>query len=252
MLGNIIYVDYDRSSWRYMNYERNLAKEDLDCYKIGGAIRQDYDIMAPYRIGKGGGSAYGGEWKPSKPEDERFLGAPGSINNSINSKGDLYQTHIGDNGRADWETHNTDHGFPAHHTNPHTHEVSWEGGFPHLISEGSLDKTFENDWSIRKMIIQSNSIEENRFKTISDFKWCMKCGGEVQFVWNGTTYCCFGKLTPKGSSAPRMLIAQSGSVETNLRTEKWCDNSDEILEYMVGNDRLRDVITQVTVIERTI
>ena len=252
MLGNIIYVDYDRSSWRYMNYERNLAKEDLDCYKIGGAIRQNYDIMAPYRIGKGGGSAYGGEWKPSKPEDERFLGAPGSINNSTNSKGDLYQTHIGDNGRADWETHNTDHGFPAHHTNPHTHEVSWEGGFPHLISEGSLDKTFENDWSIRKMIIQSNSIEENRFKTISDFKWCMKCGGEVQFVWNGTTYCCFGKLTPKGSSAPRMLIAQSGSVETNLRTEKWCDNSDEILEYMVGNDRLRDVITQVTVIERTI
>ena len=90
------------------------------------------------------------------------------------------------------------------------------------------------------------------FTSISDFKWCMKCGGEVQFVWNGTTYCCFGKLTPKGSSAPRMLIAQSGSVETNLRTEKWCDNSDEILEYMVGNDRLRDVITQVTVIERTI
>ena len=55
MQGNIVYVDYDRSSWRYMNYERSLPKEDLDCYKIGSAIHQNYDIMEPYRIGKGGG-----------------------------------------------------------------------------------------------------------------------------------------------------------------------------------------------------
>ena len=71
MEGNIVHVDYDRSSWRYMNYERSLPKEDLDCYKIGGAIHKEYDIMEPYRIGKGGGSAYGGGYKPAKPEDER-------------------------------------------------------------------------------------------------------------------------------------------------------------------------------------
>ena len=29
MQGNIIYVDYERSSWRYMNYERGFQKEDL-------------------------------------------------------------------------------------------------------------------------------------------------------------------------------------------------------------------------------
>ena len=28
--------------------------------------------------------------------------------------------------------------------------------------------------------------------------------------------------------------------------------SDEVLEYMVGSDRLRDVITQVTVLDRSI
>ena len=28
---------------------------------------------------KGGGSAYGGKWKPSKPEDERLVGKPGEI-----------------------------------------------------------------------------------------------------------------------------------------------------------------------------
>lgn len=102
------------------------------------------------------------------------------------------------------------------------------------------------------MIIQSKSIEENRFKTISDFKWCMKCGGEVQFVWKGTTYCCFGKIIPKGSTSSKMVISQASSAETNMHTEKWCDNSDELLEYMVGEDRLRDIITQVIVIERTI
>ena len=30
---------------------------------------------------KGMGSAFGGEWKPKKPEDERFLGEPGIIKN---------------------------------------------------------------------------------------------------------------------------------------------------------------------------
>ncbi len=35
-------------------------------------------------------------------------------------------------------------------------------------------------------------------------------------------------------------------------TEKVCETSDEALEYMVGEDRLRDVITQVNVSARTI
>ena len=49
-----------------------------------------------------------------------------------------------------------------------------------------------------------------------------------------------------------MMICQAGSAEINARTEKWCDTADEILEYIVGSDRLRDVITQVKVWERTI
>ena len=34
MQGNIIYVDYERSSWRYMNYERGFQKEDLESFNI--------------------------------------------------------------------------------------------------------------------------------------------------------------------------------------------------------------------------
>lgn len=59
-------------------------------------------------------------------------------------------------------------------------------------------------------IIQGNTPEQNRFVSISDFKWCMSWRRNI--------------LTPR----------------------------DNTLEYMVGKDRLRDVITQVTVIGRTI
>ena len=59
MQGNLVYVDYERSSWRYMSYERSFHKDDLDAFKIGGATQLNYDIIEPYLIGKGGGSAYG-------------------------------------------------------------------------------------------------------------------------------------------------------------------------------------------------
>ena len=80
MQGNIIYVDYERSSWRYMNYERSFRRENLDAFKIGGTSSNNRDTIEPYLIGKGGGSAYGGEWKPSKPDDERLVGEHGDIN----------------------------------------------------------------------------------------------------------------------------------------------------------------------------
>ena len=66
--GNIVYVDYDRSSWRYMSYERSLPKEDLDAYKIGGTTPASYDILAPYMVGKGGGSAYGVDGNRPSPK----------------------------------------------------------------------------------------------------------------------------------------------------------------------------------------
>ncbi len=40
--------------------------------------------------------------------------------------------------------------------------------------------------------------------------------------------------------------------EYSTDDEMWADTADEILEYNVGGDRLRDVITQVKVWSRTI
>lgn len=256
MDGNIVYVDYERSSWRYMDYERSLLKKDLECYKIGGTYHPNYDIMEPYRIGKGGGSAFGGDWKPSpnKPQDQRFIGEPGQINQSGYSK-----THIGNNGKADYERHETTHGNSKAHTDPHDHQVDWSNGSPHLgpainYPNGAppFEDVYGGDLSMYGKTIPTNTPEQNRFTNISDFKWCMRCGGEVQFIWNGTTYCCFGKLMHPGNTEAMMYIAKSDFQTGQTFSEKWCTNSDDLLEYMVGEDRLRDVITQVTVIDRTI
>ena len=258
MQGNIVYVDYERSSWKYMSYERGFRKEDLDTFKIGSTSSQNGDTIEPYLIGgdtfKGGGSAYGGKWKPSKLGDEKFIGKPGEIKQSFTKKGDLYETHIGLDGKADSETHYSDHGTPTLHDNPHTHDIYWDELGPHLGKIEHTGKAYgrERRWLSMKTIVPANTFEDDRFKTISDFKWCMKRGGEVQFEWNGVMYCCFGCVSPVAGAAPKMVICQAGSVEVNTRTEKWCDTADEILEYMVGDDRLRDVITQVKVWERTI
>jgi hypothetical protein len=53
MRGDIVYVDYERSSWRYMDYERKAApNNDLDCYKIGGA-KQDMPISENISLCRG-------------------------------------------------------------------------------------------------------------------------------------------------------------------------------------------------------
>ena len=251
MQGNIIHVDYERSSWRYMSYERGFRSEDLDAFKIGSTLSGNYDTITPYLIGKGGGSAYGGKWKPSKPEDYRLLGQPGEIKTTFDKRGNRIETKIGNDGRAIAERHYTHHNLPKFHSNPHDHHINWETpryGIP------NFEKPHVNYWPDAYpdgapefkafgglyMNYGVNSEEDNRFKTISEFKECLIRGGEVEFQWKGNAYSIGGY--------DKYAICVSNREET----EKLCDTPDEVLEYMVGEDRLRDVITQVTVIWRTI
>ncbi len=101
--------------------------------------------------------------------------------------------------------------------------------------------------------VGTNSFEDNRFKTISDFKWCVNHGGEIEFEWKGLSYGIW-PMQQKTPDAPlQMLISQIYiGMEGIVASEKWCDTADDVLEYMVSGDRLRDVITQVTVWDRTI
>ncbi len=85
-----------------------------------------------------------------------------------------------------------------------------------------------------------NSYEDDRFKTISEFKECLIRGGEVEFDWKGKSY----SITHYNE---KIAISEANKQET----EVLCDTADEVLEYMVGEDRLRDVVTQILVESRS-
>lgn len=84
------------------------------------------------------------------------------------------------------------------------------------------------------------SSENNSFRTISEFKECIIRGGEPVFSWNGI---CYGVCFHENG----YCIAR-----TDGTSEKICTTPDQVLEYMVGTDRLRDVITKVDILSRTI
>ena len=253
MQGDIIYVDYEMSSWKYMNYERKAADVDIDAYKIGGCAPVSCDTISAYMVSAGGGSAYGGGWQPSpnKPEDQRFLGEPDKINTTYKN-GYRRDTKIGKDGRAVKERHYTDHGNPKLHTNPHDHKINWETpryGQPNFekphINYPDGAPEFKSYGRAKQMgkIIQANTPEQNRFITISDFKDCMIRGGEVEIEWHGVHY----GIIRYGKDDKITIY-----IWNQPETERCFETADDALEYMVGSDRLRDVITQVTVLDRTI
>ena len=128
MEGNIVFVDYELSSWRYMDQQsKAFAGEDLDCYKIGGANLQNYDTIDACMLGKGMGSAYGAQWKPNsnKPNDMAFIGPPNTIRRIFipDRKGGGYwiQAKYGNDGWAVALRHETEHSPNHQHSNPHDH-----------------------------------------------------------------------------------------------------------------------------------
>lgn len=247
MQGDIVYVDYERSSWRYLNYEQKTAhSNDLDCYKIGGAKQKIYDTIEMYMVGKGVGSAYGGEWKPSKPEDQRLIGNPGEIKVTYQKDGTKIETKIGADGRAVSERHHTSAPNAKYHSNPHDHKIDWTTpryGIPNFgkpINYWGDVPEFKSYGEMSIMDFLGNSILVDNFKTISEFKECIIRGGEPVFDWNGDRY---GVCLIDGG----YCIAH-----TNGSCEKKYSSPDEVLEYIAGENRLRDIITKVNVISRSI
>ena len=265
MEGNIVYVDYELSSWKYQNDdyipskflpyicgEKPLPEDSGIVIKSGCVLREDASL-------KGMGSAFGGAWIPAKPDDQRFLGKPGEVKSSFTSGkhgGYKRETKIGDDGKAVVERHYTDHLRPDKHTDPHDHIIDWTRGFPipgKPINYPNGAPEFKRFGGFKSMgdLIRTNSAEDDRFKSISDFKFCVNCGGEVQFEWKGKVYGIWPKLSRTPGAPLQMLISQVLTDDME-QTEKWCDTADEVLEYIIDGDRLRDIITKVEVTDRTI
>lgn len=260
MQGDIIYVDYELSGWKYLKGQTNV----LNGKNKGGRIIHKVTVQ-PDDILKGTGSAYGGKWKPKKPDDERYLGNPGEIKETFDQNGERRLTKIGDDGRATKERHFSFHNRPDKHTNPHDHIINWDTNrgnplpqrpinYPDGVPEFKYYRDVNTQMKVNKNIVKN---EEDQFKTISEFKWCVDCGGEVEFKWKGKLY----SIThPEG----RINIGEgcyekdgkyynmNSHAEYSQNDDMWGDTADDILEYIVSGDKLRDVITQVEVIVRTI
>ncbi len=259
MEGNIIYVNYELSSWRYFNTDEVYEPSKYFSY-ISGAVSKPENcgiIVKSYGYvladsQKGMGSAYGGDWKPCKEDDERFLGEPGEIKytHSKDKKGGYDRaTKIGVDGRAIKERHFTDHNRSDKHTNPHDHFISWDNqrGFPkpgspiNYPDEAPEFKNYKGVTYMNGSIPDEKYFEEMRFKTISDFKWAMEYNSEVEFEWNEKVY---------SITHPDGIIS---ICEGNKYSEaKDYETADEALEYVIDGQRLREIITKVKVWSRTI
>ena len=104
-------------------------------------------------------------------------------------------------------------------------------------------KRYQEAYNMKYTIVPANTPEQDRFVSISDFKECMHWGGEVEFIWKGTRY---GAVRYGQGNKISVYVAN------RQETERLYDTADEALEYMVGEDRLRDVITKVEVRFRSI
>lgn len=265
MQGDIIYVDYELSGWKYLNKESlDLPLHNKKGIIVNKTMLQPENFNKMYSL-KGSGSAYGGKWKPKKTEDERFLGKPGEIKETFDKNGERRLTKIGDDGRATKERHFSFHNRPDKHTNPHDHMINWDPNrgnplpqrpinYPDVVPEFKYYREVNTQMKVNKNIVKN---EEDQFKTISEFKWCVDCGGEVEFQWKGKSY----SIThPDGRiNIGEGYYIKDGKNYNVLSNEPcidkegmWGDTADDILEYIVGGDRLRDVITQVEVVVRTI
>ena len=144
-------------------------------------------------------------------------------------------------------THNREH---TGHTNPHDHEIDWSQGFPHLLQPTNyLPELFPDGIPEFKTYMESFEManyyenrEQSQFKSISDFKWCMKCGGEVEFNWHGKSY---GIVHDPGDT---IVVYEAD----NEASEKSCKTSDEVLDILFDDVKLRNIITEIDVITRTV
>ena len=206
---------------------------------------------------KGMGSAYGAQWKPNpnKPNEMALKGTANTVQRiyiSTRKGGYWIQVKYGEDGWALVVRHETTHSPGSGHTDPHDHimeydpnthapmwgsseVINYPNGAPELKQLKAGDTMSSQDF-----IVLHYDDEAMRFKTISEFKNSLVNGGEIVIEWNDVEYGIFRDQN-------RFFIGHD-TPDTNV----YYDSPDELLEYRVGNDRLRDVITKVIVIDRTL
>ncbi len=260
MTGNIIYVDYDLSSWKHM--EDDAVKSCCVKHIIGYTENYQSSPRIVRKIGyvfKGGGSAYGGEWMPKDANAERFLGKPNSIERHFvsNKSGDggyYADLKYDENGHAISEREYTDHGKPHTHTNPHDHVIDWSNGAPKPSSPIKLDGDVIPEFKkniLGDIIMKNNnsngSAYDFSFESLAELKFCISCGAEITFDYNGHLY-GIGKIT----ETEYYIGSCSQNGEPEPGDDLYSSDIEEILDYPIDGKKLRERLDDIDIIERTL
>ncbi len=89
-----------------------------------------------------------------------------------------------------------------------------------------------------------NIIDFSPFESIDDFKFSLTNGREIEFNWNGTDYGVFHE----GERKESFFICEAYKDEQG----KYFETIDELLDYTIQGQPLRDFITQVVVWHRNL
>ena len=180
MQGNIVFVDYELSSWKYQGDNSPFVKTfygQLMPHRNDDIIYKRGYVLS-YAEEKGMGSAYGGKWKPTTKANNRLIGPPGEIRITYTKWGERYLTKYGDDGYAIMERHETDHGRTDKknfHSNPHDHIITWENNEPKFSKQINYPKGRApefKEYQERAFIMNKNmqQYDDDMFKTIDEFK----------------------------------------------------------------------------------
>lgn len=270
MNGNIVYVNYEQSSWKYQQKDFELSEyAEYICGQKPLPENSDIIIKSgfvlPRTYEKGTGDAHGGKWIPKKEDDKRLLGNPGEIKTTYMQSGAKYITRIGDDGRAVFERHCTDHGNPKFHSNPHDHIIDWhnpvegipnfirkinywDGNVPEIDDKGektnvNKDKDNLNFETVSELLASLPKADkvttyycsgesDLSFETLDEFVQVVLRGGEVTFIYKGVEYGIF--FCDDGISVSALNSEES---------EKIYKTAKETLDYPIGNVTIRDIIT---------
>lgn len=262
MKGNILFVDYDLSSWQHYDDDKiELPYTQMEKFLFGiEKPSPGSNIVVKYNnnsslILKGSGSVHGGQWQPhpDKPWEKRFFGKPGEIKRTFipTKKGGYWVlTKIGKNGKADYERQFTDHGNSATHSNPHDNKIGWnnERGNPEWLGEtnyfdGNIPefKYYKITGGYSMSIKYANPDYNGDFKTKYEFKDSVMRRAEIVFEWNNEEYeiCSL--------DGKKWLFCNQKEDSEDV----FFENIDDVMNHKIGDDKLIDICTKFTVIERT-
>ena len=101
------------------------------------------------------------------------------------------------------------------------------------------------------------AFDELAFESAAELKWLLSCRCEVEFIWKGKAYsithpdghhCISEGHYLKDGKAYNLLSHTEYDISNMLES----DDLDEIMNFEIDGDKLRDIATKIGVVDRTL